>query len=75
MGDALVGSDSALTKYELKRYYERVLPGIYVPKPRAPSLLDRTNAAWLWSERRGVIAGAGRGRFTWREVGRCHDAH
>jgi hypothetical protein len=58
MGEVLVGTESALTKYELKRHYYRILPDVYVPKPWTPSLRDRTVAAWLWSKRRGVIAGA-----------------
>lgn len=54
----MLGTGSALSKYELKRYYERIFPNVYVPKPWTPSLRDRTAAAWLWSGRRGVIAGA-----------------
>jgi len=52
-----LGSESGLTKYELKRHYKRLLPDVYVPKPWTPSLRDRTVAAWLWSRRRGVVAG------------------
>lgn len=47
-----------LTRYELRRYYRAILPNVYVEKHRAPSLRQRTAAAWLWSGRRAVIAGA-----------------
>jgi len=53
-----LGSESGLTQYELTRYHQRLLPDVYVPKPWTPSLRDRTVAAWLWSKRRAVIAGA-----------------
>jgi hypothetical protein len=58
VGKIVVGTDTGLTKYELKRYYERVFPDVYVPKPWEPSLRDRTVAAWLWSKQRGIVAGA-----------------
>ena len=54
----IVGSESGLTRYELARYHQRILPDVYVPKPWTPTLRDRTVAAWLWSKRRAVVAGA-----------------
>jgi hypothetical protein len=53
-----VGSESGLTRYELARRHQRLLPDVYVPKPWNPTLRDRTVAAWLWSKRRAVVAGA-----------------
>jgi hypothetical protein len=53
-----VGSESGLTRYELARYHQRILPDVYVPKPWTPTLRDRTVAAWLWSRRRAIVAGA-----------------
>jgi hypothetical protein len=47
-----------LTPHELRRWYRRVFRDVYVPSRCEPSLRDRTVAAWLWSGRRGVIAGA-----------------
>jgi hypothetical protein len=58
MREVVVGSESGRTRYELSRGYARVLPDIYAFGQRDLSLRDRTVAAWLWSKRRGVIAGA-----------------
>ena len=33
------------------------MPNVYLPKQTKPSLEQRTAAAWLWSDRRGTIAG------------------
>jgi hypothetical protein len=46
-----------LTPYELRTFYARVLPDVYAPKRRPLLLRDRTEAAWLWSRRQGVISG------------------
>lgn len=58
MREVVVGSESGRTRYELSRGYARVLPGVYAVGQHDLSLRDRTVAAWLWSKRRGVIAGA-----------------
>jgi very-short-patch-repair endonuclease len=56
-----IGSDAvasgALNRYELRRYYRAIMPNIYLDMRVAPSLRDRTVAAWLWSRREGVISG------------------
>ncbi|MEU0498574.1 hypothetical protein [Mycobacterium sp. NPDC006124] len=61
MDGPFVGAEAlaqgTLTRHELARWHRRVLPGVYVPRGHEPSLHDRTVAAWLWSGRRGVIAG------------------
>ena len=49
---------AAVTRHELARFHERLLPDVYQPKGQPLSLRDRTTAAWLWSRRRAVIAGA-----------------
>lgn len=48
----------ALSEYQLRRWYRRILPDVYVPKRDELSLDDRILAAWLWSRRHAVIAGA-----------------
>jgi hypothetical protein len=58
MREVVVGSESGRTRHELSRGYARVLPDVYAIGRRDLSLRDRTVAAWLWSKRRGVIAGA-----------------
>jgi hypothetical protein len=58
MREVVVGSESGRTRYELSRGYARVLPDVYAFGQHDLSLRDRMVAAWLWSKRRGVIAGA-----------------
>ena len=56
-----VGSEAlargALTRYELRTDYRRLLPDVYGPKRGELTLADRTTAAWLWSKRDGVVSG------------------
>ncbi|MCV7259684.1 hypothetical protein [Mycobacterium shimoidei] len=44
--------------HELGRYYQAIMPNVYVESRLQPSLRQRIVAAWLWSGRKGVIAGA-----------------
>ncbi|MGA5463041.1 hypothetical protein [Mycobacterium sp. NPDC050041] len=41
----------------LRRRYLQLYPGVYVPTGSEPSARERAEAAWLWSKRRGVVAG------------------
>jgi hypothetical protein len=60
--DVIVGGEAVgrgdLSAYELRRGYEAVFRGVHLPARSQPSLRDRTVAAWLWSKKRGVVAGA-----------------
>ncbi|MDR3655292.1 MAG: hypothetical protein P4L48_06340 [Mycobacterium sp.] len=47
-----------LSRHELRTYYRAVMPNVYIEKRLQPSLRQRTAAAWLWSRREAVIAGA-----------------
>jgi hypothetical protein len=47
----------AITARELRRFYASVYPGVYAPRGVELSALQRSRAAWLWSRRRGIIAG------------------
>lgn len=62
MGEVFIGSEAlasgAVTRHQLQRFYDRLLPDVYHPRGQQLTLRDRTVAAWLWSRRRGVIAGA-----------------
>jgi hypothetical protein len=62
MGEVFRGSealrDAALTEHQLRRWYRPIFRDVYVPRNYEPTLGDRTFAAWLWSRRRSVIAGA-----------------
>jgi hypothetical protein len=46
-----------LTPYRLRTDFRPIYPDVYVAKYAAPSLRTRSVAAWLWSGRRGVLAG------------------
>ncbi len=50
-------ADGRLTRGQLRWNYRAVQPGVYVPKGSAASVLVNAQAAWLWSGRRGIIAG------------------
>jgi hypothetical protein len=50
-------SAGILTPGGLRWNHAAVHPGVYVPRGAEPTLLTRTVATWLWTGRRGVIAG------------------
>ncbi|WKG03181.1 DUF559 domain-containing protein [Mycolicibacterium sp. HK-90] len=62
MSEPFIGTEALaagiVTRYQLNRDHRRILPNIYVDKRTAVSLRQRTTAAWLWSGRNAVIAGA-----------------
>jgi hypothetical protein len=51
-------SAGALTRHQLRTRFTAVFPNVYLPSDVTPSLRQRTVAAWLWSGREAVIAGA-----------------
>ncbi|QVI27597.1 hypothetical protein MN2019_26075 [Mycolicibacterium neoaurum] len=59
MGGVFIGSEALgaglVTRHQLRTRYRRILPNIYGPPE--PSVRDRARAAFLWSGRKGVIAG------------------
>lgn len=61
MHPVFLGSETiaagALTAGELRYGYRRLYPNVYIARDAEASLADRTVGAWLWSQRRGVIAG------------------
>lgn len=61
MERVFIGSEAlsrgVLTRHELRTYYRRVLPDVYASNRKALTLEDRTAAAWLWSQRQGVVMG------------------
>lgn len=66
MGDMgnqpFIGSEAlaagTVSWHELGKYYTAIMPNIYLDKRLQPSLRQRIFAAWLWSGRKAVIAGA-----------------
>lgn len=61
MQHAFVGSEALqqgrLSGYELRTKFRTIFPDVYVADYAAPSLRLRSEAAWLWSRRRGVLTG------------------
>src|SRR6185437_6087665 len=61
MHDVFVGSAAVrqgrLTPYELRSRFRSIYPDVYLPKYTTPSLRQRSEGAWLWSDRRGILAG------------------
>lgn len=47
-----------LTRGQLRWNYRPLFPNVYLDKAATPQVLERIVGAWLWSKRRGVIAGA-----------------
>ncbi|HTY34832.1 hypothetical protein [Mycobacterium sp.] len=47
-----------VSRHELRKYYRAIMPNIYMEKRLEPSLRQRAIAAWLWSRREAVVAGA-----------------
>ncbi|OBK53698.1 hypothetical protein [Mycobacterium sp. 1081908.1] len=46
-----------LSPYQLRTAFRAIYPDVYLAEYAAPSLRRRSRAAWLWSGRRGVLAG------------------
>jgi hypothetical protein len=46
-----------LSRYQLRAGFRAICPDVYLAKCASPSLRTRAVAAWLWSGRRGVLAG------------------
>lgn len=56
-----IGSEAVaagtLRPHQLRSRYRAVLPDVYAPRGTVLTQRERTEAAWLWSHRNGVIAG------------------
>jgi hypothetical protein len=56
-----VGSEArasgALTRYQLRSRFVALYPDVYIPPDTELTAIQRTYAAWLWSKRRGIVAG------------------
>jgi hypothetical protein len=61
MTEVFLGSEALrrgdITRHDLQRWHRRIYPGVYVEKRRPVSLQDSIAGAWLWSRRKGVVAG------------------
>lgn len=47
----------AMPERAMRQGCEQLYPGVFVPRGITPSARQRAEAAWLWSKRRGVVAG------------------
>jgi very-short-patch-repair endonuclease len=60
-GSCVLGSEAlrsgAVTRHELRSRFVAVHPDVYVPAGTDLTATLRAHAAWLWSRRRGVVAG------------------
>ncbi|KQH80222.1 hypothetical protein AO501_28665 [Mycobacterium gordonae] len=50
-------TSGGLTRGQLRWRYRRIRPDIYLPKGASRTLRDNICAAWLWSGRKGIVAG------------------
>jgi hypothetical protein len=61
ISEPFVGSEALarglLSRHQLRTQYRAVLPNVYLPKQVQPGLRQRIAGAWLWSDRRGTVAG------------------
>ncbi|WP_019970368.1 hypothetical protein [Mycobacterium sp. 141] len=61
MGEPFIGTEAIasgkLTAYQLRTRCAAIYPGIYVGRDTVLTAKSRAKAAWLWSERRAVVAG------------------
>ncbi|WIM89797.1 DUF559 domain-containing protein [Candidatus Mycobacterium wuenschmannii] len=61
MGTPFVGSEAvaagAVTPYQLRTQFSAIYPDVYVAGGVVLPATTRAHAAWLWSRRRGVVAG------------------
>lgn len=61
MGEPFVGSEAVaagrLTKSQLETRYRRLFRGVYIDRDAELSAAVRAKAGWLWTGRRGIVAG------------------
>ena len=61
MDDVIIGSEAlregTLSRYQLRAGFRAIYPDVYLAAGATLSLRTRAEAAWLWSGRRGVLAG------------------
>lgn len=61
-GQPFIGSEAlragTVTWHELAKYHRAIMPDVYLDRRAELSMRNRTLAAWLWTHRRAVVAGA-----------------
>jgi hypothetical protein len=51
-------SSGAIAERAMRKHFEQLYPGVFVPRGSEPNARQRAEAAWLWSGRRGTVAGS-----------------
>lgn len=51
-------ASGAISERAMRKSFVALYPGVYVPRGIDPTARQRAEAAWLWSGRRGVLAGS-----------------
>lgn len=46
-----------VNRHQLRTRFRALYPNVYIPTEIAPTLSERVVGAWLWSQRKGVVAG------------------
>jgi hypothetical protein len=61
MGEPFIGSEAiasgALTRHRLRSRFIAIHPDVYISPDTNVTAATRAHAAWLWSRRRGIVAG------------------
>ena len=61
MAEPFIGSEAlaagAVTPYQLRTRFDAIHPDVYIARGSELTAVERAHAAWLWSRRRGVVAG------------------
>lgn len=61
MAAPFIGSEAlasgTLTRHKLRTRHRAIYPDVYISKPTELTATQKAYAAWLWSKRRGVVAG------------------
>lgn len=50
-------ASGTLNRHQLRSRFRALYPNVYLPADITPTLAQRTTGAWLWSQRKGVVAG------------------
>ena len=57
IGSEALASGVVANKHQLRTRFQALYPDVYLAADARPTLAQRTLGAWLWTRRRGVVAG------------------
>ncbi|TRW78349.1 hypothetical protein FK535_25675 [Mycolicibacterium sp. 018/SC-01/001] len=61
MSTVIIGCEAIasgiVTSHQLRTRYRPIFPNVHAPNGIEPTLRDRTEGAWLWTRRRGIVTG------------------